>query len=82
MSALMGGMVGGMMVGDMMGAFPTRVAVPATTNASSAKADATGKPVASTATARQTLWISAAIVVVAVIVLLLGGRVLKDARIG
>lgn len=84
MSAIgvMGGMVSGMIVADAMGAVPMRTAIPATNNASSAKTDAAGKPVSSNATARQTLWMSAGIVVIALLVLLMGGRVLKDARIG
>lgn len=80
--SLLGGVVTGMIVGDSMGAIPTRAAVPATGNNAKPKATASGKPVSNTTTARQSLYHSAMIVVGAIVVLLLGSRALKDARIG
>jgi hypothetical protein len=80
--SFLGGTVTGMIVADAMGAVPTKQAVPATTNAAKAKTDVAGKPVSSSATPRQTLWMSAAIVVGALGVLVFGSNVLKDARIG
>lgn len=78
----MGGVVTGMMVGDTLGAIPTKTAVPATSNSSSPKATADGKPVSKQSTPRQSLWLSAFFVVGAMAVLVFGDRILKDARIG
>lgn len=78
----LGGTVAGMMVGDALGAVPTKVAVPATSNSSKAKATASGAPAGGAPTPRQSLFLSAFIVVGAIGVLLAGSRALKDARIG
>jgi hypothetical protein len=78
----LGGVVTGMMVGDAMGAIPTKVAVPATSNNATPKATANGKPVSSNMSPRQSLWLSAFFVVGAIAVLVFGDRFLKDARIG
>lgn len=77
----LGSVVTGMYVGDAMGAVATTAAVPATSGAAKPKADATGRPVNPTPTAKQSLFMSAAIVVGAIAVLLLGSRALRDARI-
>jgi len=77
----LGGVVSGMMVGDALGAIATTAAVPATNNSARAKATATGQPLNSQPTAKQSLWMSAMIVVGAIAVLLLGSRALRDARI-
>jgi len=81
-ASAIGGTVMGYAVGDAMGAIPTKVAVPAVSNASTPKATADGKPVGNTQTARQSLFTSALIVVAGVAVLIFGDRFLKDARIG
>lgn len=71
-----------MIVGDAMGAVPMKATVPATSNSATAKQTADGKPVSSSTTARQSLWMSAFYVVGAIVVLIAGSRFLKDARIG
>jgi len=78
----LGGVVTGLMVGDALGAVPTRVAVPATSNSAKAKATASGVPVGGAPTPRQSLFLSAFVVVAAVGVLIVGSKVLKDARVG
>lgn len=78
----MGGAVTGMMVGDTLGAIPTKTAVPASSNSSTPKATADGKPVGSNPTPRQSLWLAAFFVIGAMAVLVFGDRFLKDARIG
>ena len=82
-ASVLGGTVTGMYVGDTLGAVPTRVAVPATGagGAAQAKATANGVPVNPNTTPRQHLFTSAAIVVAAIAVLLLGSRFLREARI-
>lgn len=82
-ASVIGGTVTGMYVGDSLGAVPTRVAVPATGSggAATAKATANGTPVNPNTTPRQHLFTSAAVVIAAIAVLLLGSRALRDARI-
>lgn len=82
-ASLIGGTVTGMMVGDTLGAIPTKVSVPATGNGGAAapKATASGAPVSAATTPRQHLFTSAGIVVGAIVVLLFGSRLLRDARI-
>ena len=78
----LGGMVTGMYVGDILGAVPTKAAVPATGASATPKATADGTPVSGVQTPRQSLFLAAGYVIAAVVVLLLGSRFLKDARIG
>lgn len=78
----LGGVVTGMIVGDTLGAIPSKTTVPATSQASTPKSTASGKPVSKNPTPRQSLWLSAFIVVAAVAALIFGDRFLKDARIG
>ncbi len=72
----------GYAVADAMGAVPTKVAAPATSNAATPRATADGVIATSTPTARQSLFTSALIVVVGLVVLVFGDKFLKDARIG
>lgn len=76
------GVVSGMIVGDTLNAMPTKAAVPATGASSTPKATADGTPVSGAQTPRQSLFLAASYVVVAVFILLAGSRFLKDARIG
>lgn len=78
----MGGMVSGMMVGDALGAIPMKIAVPATSNSSTPKATANGRPVSKNPSPRQSLFLSAFFVIAAMAILVFGDRFLKDARIG
>jgi hypothetical protein len=81
-ATLIGGTVSGMIVGDAMGAVPMKSTFPATSSSSVPKTTADGKAVSSNVTPRQHLYMSAAYVVGAIAVLLLGSRALRDARIG
>lgn len=78
----MGGLTGGMVMGETLGAIPTTANVPATGGSAKPKVTASGTPVNPTATPRQSLWMSAAIVIGALCILVLGSRYFKDARIG
>jgi len=80
-ASLMVGTVSGMIVGDVLGAIPTPAAVPATSSAAKPKTTAAGTPVTGDMTARQIVFLSAFYVIVAMLILILGARVLKDARI-
>lgn len=80
-ASLMTGVVSGMIVGDALGAIPGKTTAPATSASSTPRATADGKPVSSTQTPRQSLFLSAVFVVSAIAILLLGSRALKDARI-
>jgi hypothetical protein len=84
-ASLLGGTVSGMIVGDSLGAVPTKTTVPATGSGGAAipaKSTANGTPVNPTQTPRQLLHFAAAYVVGAILVLLLGSRALRNARIG
>lgn len=78
------GVTVGSAVGDMLGAIPIRESsptVPATTGDARPRQTASGKVVSGGPTPKESLWFSAAIVVAAMVVLVFGDRILKDARI-
>ncbi len=78
----MSGLTTGAVVGGALDAIPTTANVPATGSSAKPKVTGNGTPVNSTATPRQSLHMSAAIVIAALAVLVLGSRYFKDARIG
>lgn len=78
----LGGIVAGTAVADVLGSVPTRANVPATSSSAKPMATADGTPVNTSQTPRQTLFLSALIVVAAMLVLLAGARFFRDARIG
>lgn len=77
------GTVGGMALGQSLDAIPTPSSgtFPATSGSARAKATADGTPVNPNVTPRQHLFMSAFIVVLAMVILLGGSRFLRDARI-
>lgn len=81
-ASTLGGMVAGTALADALAAVPTKTAIPATTGAAVAKTTADGTPVSGNVTPRQTVFIAAGYVVLAIVVLLGGARVFRDARIG
>lgn len=84
LASAVGGVAVGTAVGDMLGAVPVRdasVTVPATTGDATPRQTASGKIVTGGPTPKQSLWLSAAIVLGAMVVLVFGDRILKDARI-
>lgn len=71
-------------VGDMLGAIPVRESsptVPATTGEATPRRTASGQIVTGGPTPKQSLWLSTAIVLGAMVILVFGDRILKDARI-
>ncbi|QWY84668.1 membrane protein [Microbacterium phage Badulia] len=82
-STVMGVTVGSA-VGDILGAVPMRESsptVPATTGDARPRQTASGKVVSGGPSPKESLWLSAAIVLGAMLVLVFGDRVLKEARI-
>lgn len=78
----LGGVVSGMIVADTLNAVPTAAPVPATGTSAKPKTTGDGTPVSGAQTPRQNLFLSATYVVGAMIILLLGSRYFRDARIG
>jgi len=81
-ASTIGGTVAGTALADALAAVPTKTALPAVTGAAVAKTTADGKPVSGNVTPRQTLFIAAGYVVLAILFLLGGSRIFRDARIG
>lgn len=82
-ASLAGGTATGMMVGDMLGSVPQEANVPATSASAKPKVVSDGTPVPTTGpTARQSLWMSAAIVLAAMAILVFGAKKLDGIRIG
>lgn len=83
MASVVGGTTVGTMAGDTLGAVPVAANVPATSASSKPKVVSDGAPVQTSApTARQSLWMSAAIVLAAMGLLVFGAKKLDGIRIG
>lgn len=82
-ASLLSGMVPGMMVGDVLGSVPQEANVPATSASAKPKVVSDGTPVSTSGpSARQSLWMSAFIVLLAMGILVFGASKLDGIRIG
>lgn len=82
-ASLAAGTATGTVAGDVLGAVPVDANVPATSASSKPKVVSNGAPVStSEPSARQSLWMSAAIVLAAMGILVLGAKKLDGIRIG